>query len=149
MKLLFCIVAIAGLKLYSAKAQTQKANAIIGTWINEPQNTGFEIYKEKDRYYAKIVWLAEPTVNGKPRLDKKNTDPEKRDNPLIGTEIMTAFVYEDGKWRGELYNPKMGKVFKASLSLLKEDHLAVTVYKNRWLSKTQYWSRLDRPRAGK
>ena len=145
MKLLFCIIVMTGLVQFSANAQGKEADAIIGTWLNESGTTGFEIYKEKNKYYAKIAWLAQPTVDGEERKDQNNPDPEKRNNPLIGTEIITAFVYKNEEWKGErLYNPKSGKTFHAYLALENKDKLAVTGYKRaRWLGKTQHWFRSD------
>lgn len=151
MKLLFSIIVITGLALFSANVQGQHADAIVGTWMNKSETSGFEIYKEKGKYYAKIAWLAEPTVDGKPKTDKKNPDPEKRNNPLIGTEIMTGFVYNLKEWNGNhFYNPKTGKVFNAFLSLETKNKLEITGYKTaRWLGKSQHWHRADLPKADK
>ena len=151
MKLLFSIIVIAGLALFSANVQGQHADAIVGTWMNKSENTGFKIYKVEGKYYAKIAWLAEPTVDGKPKTDKKNPDPKKRNNPLIGTEIMTGFVYHPREWTGKhFYNPKTGKVFKAFLTLKGKDKLEITGFRtSRLFGKSQHWHRADLPVANK
>lgn len=131
-------------------AQGNEDDAIIGTWINEEETTGFEIYETGGEYYAKIAWLKEPNQGGEPKIDKNNPVPAKQTNPLLGTVILEGLTYEEGEWAdGTIYNPREGKIFSAYLELEAQDKLAVTGYKgSRWLSKTQYWHRADLPSNG-
>ncbi|MGD1841979.1 MAG: DUF2147 domain-containing protein [Thermonemataceae bacterium] len=137
-------------KVYAVNPIT-KADDILGTWINEEKKVGFEIYKRGSQYYAKIVWLATPTVHGKPKTDENNPDPAKRSQPLIGTVILKSLAYEDSEWKGgTIYNPKEGKTFDVYLKLTSQNKLEVIGYKgSRLFSKTQHWYRANLSKSQK
>ena len=48
----------------------QNADAIVGKWYNTEKDAQVEIFKEGGKYSGKIVWLKDPTENGKPKTDK-------------------------------------------------------------------------------
>ena len=45
-----------------------------GLWYNEKKSAKVQFYKQGDKMYGKIVWLKDPLLNGKPKLDKTNPD---------------------------------------------------------------------------
>lgn len=69
---------------------------------------------------AKIVGLKEPIskIDGKPKVDRENPEPELRKRPLIGLQILIGMKPAgEGNWQGAIYNPDDGKTYKATVKL--------------------------------
>jgi len=50
---------------------------------------------------------------GEPDRDVHNDNPALRDRPLVGIEILQGLRWNDGAWRGEVYNPEDGGTYRA------------------------------------
>jgi len=112
---------------YNALAQSK--DAILGKWLNPSGEGQIEIYKKGDKYFGKLVWLKEPNLNGKPKIDSKNPEASLQNRPLWGLEILKNFVYDEGKWTdGTIYDPKSGKTYSCNLTLKSNDILNVRGY---------------------
>jgi uncharacterized protein (DUF2147 family) len=103
-------------KLVSA----QKAEAILGIWLNADKDAKVEIYQSGNKYNGRIVWIKntyEP--DGKtPRKDSKNPDNKLRGRNIDGLVILTNFQYDDGEWNGgKIYDPKNGKTYSSKMEL--------------------------------
>ena len=125
---------------------TDRADAIIGVWKNGSGKGHVQIFKNKHKYYGKIVWLRDamdPTT-GKPKVDRKNSDPDQRNRPLIGMVMMRDFIYDDGEWNdGRIYNPSDGKEYKAYMKMKDHKTLTVRGYVGiSLLGKTDTWTRV-------
>lgn len=124
---------------------THNADAIIGVWKNGSGKGHIQIYKNNNKYYGKIVWLKEAMdASGKPKVDRKNTDPAKRSKPLIGLVMLKDFEYNDGEWNGgHIYNPSDGKEYKAFMRMEDFKTLSVRGYVGISLfGKTDTWTRV-------
>ena len=67
---------------------------------------------------ARIVDLTEPIskIDGKPKVDRENPDPAKRNRPLIGLSILIGMKPTgDNFWKGAIYNPDDGKTYSATV----------------------------------
>src|SRR5688572_7310192 len=86
-------------------------DAIVGIWKNSTGKGHIQIYKNNLRYYGKIIWLRDSNdVDGRPKVDRKNSDPSMRQKPLLGLVMLRDFIYDDGEWtNGRIYNPSDGK----------------------------------------
>ena len=97
------------------KAQSDK---IEGVWLNEEKDAKIQIYKARDgKFYGKIVWLKDPTENGKPKTDKKNPKDQMKTQPLVELVILKGFnmdgnTYEDGT----IYDPNNGKTYDCKMT---------------------------------
>ncbi len=121
------------------------ADAIVGVWKNGTGKGHIQIFKQDGKYYGKIVWLKDnKDTEGKPKVDRKNTDPQKRSRPIIGMVMMRDFKYNDGEWtNGRIYNPSDGKEYKAYMKLNENNTLAVRGYMGiSLLGKTDTWTRV-------
>ncbi len=123
------------------------ADAIVGVWKNGSGKGHIQIYKgQNHKYYGKIIWLrnAVDPATGKPKVDHKNTDPGKRNQPLIGLIMLKDFQYEDGEWTdGRIYNPSDGKEYKAYMKMKDDQTLSVRGYVGiSLLGKTDTWTRV-------
>ncbi|MGN6400279.1 MAG: DUF2147 domain-containing protein [Flavisolibacter sp.] len=124
---------------------TSSADAIIGVWKNGSGKGHVQIYKNNGKYYGKIVWLRDALdANGRPKVDRKNENPDKRNTPLIGLVMLKDFEYDDGEWNGgHIYNPSDGKEYKAYMKMDGYKTLNVRGYVGISLfGKTDVWTRV-------
>jgi uncharacterized protein (DUF2147 family) len=120
-------------------------DAILGIWENGSGKGYIQIYKQNGRYYGKITWLKDAKdINGRPKTDRKNQDPSRREKPLIGLVMLRDFKYEDGEWtNGHIYNPSDGKEYKGYMKLIDKNTLEVRGYIGfSWIGKTDTWTRV-------
>ncbi len=87
-KIKFTFVFLGLFLIASSALMAQSADAIVGTWFNTEREAKIEIYKEAGKYNGKIVWLKEPTENGKPKLDKNNSNASLRKRPPMGLNLL-------------------------------------------------------------
>jgi len=110
---LMLLVSVVG--THVVKAQSDK---IEGVWLNEEKDAKIQIYKARDgKFYGKIVWLKDPTENGKPKTDKKNPKDQMKTQPLVELVILKGFnmdgnTYEDGT----IYDPSNGKTYDCKMT---------------------------------
>lgn len=116
---------------------TAQSQSIYDRW-----NTGrggiVEIYDCDDQLCGKLVASENPE-----RKNVNSPDPAKRDETLIGTNILRGFSQTGGNvWKkGRVYNPENGKTYNAKLTL-KGQELKVRGYKGVTLfGKTVTWTR--------
>jgi uncharacterized protein (DUF2147 family) len=112
--ILFAQVLLLGFNT-TAKAQADK---IEGFWYNDKKDAKIQIYKSSDgKFYGKIVWLKEPAVNGKPKLDEKNSNKAMRTHPIVGLVILKNLEKSDDAYsEGTIYDPENGKTYDCKLS---------------------------------
>ena len=101
--------------------KAQKADAILGKWINPSGEGQIQVYKKGNLYFGKLAWLKLPNdeATGQPKTDKNNPEKSLQSKPTLGLEILKNFtfdgeaVYEDGS----IYDPKNGKTYKCKMTL--------------------------------
>ena len=126
-------------------ASAQKADAVLGKWINPSGEGQVLIYKKGDKYYGKLAWMKEPNdANGNPKLDALNPDKALQSRPKLGIELLKDFtfdgddVYEDGT----IYDPKSGKTYSCKMTL-KGDILKIRGYIGISLfGRSENWARV-------
>ncbi len=137
-------------------------DALIGVWFNQEKTAKIEIYKTGGKYFGKIVWLEQPTYLaadveeadghpavkvGNPKVDWKNPDKARQNDPILGLLILRDFVWDadDEEWNdGRIYDPKKGSDYKCFMKL--ED--AKTLYLRGYIGfsligRTSYWTRAN------
>jgi uncharacterized protein (DUF2147 family) len=90
-----------------------------GTWYNAEKTSKIQFYKQGNKLFGKVVWLKEPLENGKPRLDKLNSDTKLRTRPIMGLVFLSNFVADGPKgWEdGEIYDPNNGKTYSCKMTI--------------------------------
>lgn len=124
-----------------------KADDVLGVWLNEDKDAHVEMFKRNGKIYGKIVWIKEPidSETGKPKVDKHNPDPALKTRPTLGLEILKGFSFDGSKeWSGgEIYDPKSGKTYSSYMIFDKNDVLKIRGYIGvALLGKTTYWTRV-------
>jgi len=124
-----------------------KADDILGVWLTggkEPAKV--QITKIGERFYGKIIWLKNPTENGKPRIDGNNPNKEKSNNPIIGLVILKDFKFNgDDEWKGgDIYDPENGKTYSSYMYLKDKNTLKVRGYVGvSLIGRTETWTRSE------
>lgn len=140
------LILIASLTSFVAHSQN-KADDIIGIWLTggkEPAK--IQVYKSGEIFYGKIIWLKNPTENGKLRMDGNNPDKAKRSNPIIGLLMLTGFKFDgDDEWKGgDIYDPESAKTYSSYLYLKDKNTLKVRGYVGISLfGRTETWTRTN------
>jgi uncharacterized protein (DUF2147 family) len=137
----------AGLAGVLAAAAPALAADPIGTWVTGNGKARVRIARCGTALCGTLVWLAEPNdpATGKPRTDRFNPDPSKRDRPAIGTTIVRGLkpAARAGRWTGTLYNAEDGKLYSGSLTMqgpnaMRLEGCALVVF-----CKSQTWTRVN------
>jgi uncharacterized protein (DUF2147 family) len=121
----------------------KKADDIIGHWIVGENKAKIQVYKSGSKYYGKVIWLKEPTKNGKQKVDAHNPDPNKRNTPIIGLIVLKDFVFDDGEWiSGDIYDPSSGKEYSCKITMPNKNTMKVRGYIGISLfGRTEVWKR--------
>jgi uncharacterized protein (DUF2147 family) len=100
-------------------ASAQKADAILGSWVNPNGEDHILIYKKGNKYFGKLDWIKYPNdETGKPKTDKNNPDETLRTRPELGLELLKDFVYDEDVYDdGTIYDPKNGKTYSCKMTL--------------------------------
>ena len=65
-------------------------------------------------------------ATGQSWADKNNSDPGKRNRPLVGVEVLRSMMPDGpGKWSGLLYNTENGRTYSGHL--IEIDHKTIRV----------------------
>lgn len=121
-----------------------QSNSIVGTWLTADKKGHVEIYKSKDVYYGKVVWLKEPNdpKTGKPKLDKENPNSDKKSRTLIDMVFMYNFKKVGEEYTdGYVYDCRSGKVYSGKLWLEGNNKLSMRGYAGIFFS-TETWTRI-------
>ena len=139
---LFFLLLVLGLRT----ATFAQGDPVEHTWYNEEKSAKIQIYKASDgKFYGKIVWLKVPNRDGKPKVDYRNPEKAKQNDPLLGLQILSGFKkdgelgYEDGN----IYDPKNGKTYSCKMTR-KGAELHVRGYIGfSLIGRTETWTRAD------
>jgi uncharacterized protein (DUF2147 family) len=134
--------------LFFFKVHAQnKADDITGIWLTAGKEPAkIQVYRSGEKFYGKIIWLKNPTENGKQRLDNNNPDKGKQKNPIVGLVILTGFKFDgDDEWKaGDIYDPENGKTYSCYMYLKDKNTLKVRGYVGiSLLGRTETWTRTN------
>ena len=116
----------------------------LGTWTNAEKEAKFEIFECGKKLCGKIIWLKDPNLDGKPKLDINNPEASLKNRPLLGMVFMKDFEYkEENKWdNGTIYDPKNGKTYSCYMKVLDKDKMEVKGYIGiSLIGRSQIWTR--------
>ena len=146
------ILFTAAVVLFVLSASGQ-AGRIEGFWLTDEGQSQIEIFRGNDnKFYGRIVWLDEPLDDdGRPKLDKENSDRALRRRPLMGLAILKDFEYDGQKqeWSGgTIYDPENGRTYSAYMRLDDNNTLRLRGYVMgmRFMGRTTEWTREGRKR---
>jgi len=153
MKKLFFLFILSMVLFSPFMVPAQNQDAIAGKWWNQEKDAQIEIYACNGKYCGKIVWLKETNfpandpkgMAGQPKVDRANPDPAKREQPILGLNLVGGFTYAgENVWEGGfIYDPREGKTYKCKMTLETPDHLKVRGFIGiALIGKTNNWTRV-------
>jgi uncharacterized protein (DUF2147 family) len=105
-------------------ASTGIASALdpMGTWYTAANRAQVRIKDcGRGKLCGAIVWLKKPNdpKTGKPLTDVNNSEPAKRNRPLIGVPIVLDLTSSNtpNKWQGKVYNADDGKTYSGYVTM--------------------------------
>jgi uncharacterized protein (DUF2147 family) len=110
---------------------------IIGFYWSPDKDAKIEIYMQRQLYFGRFIWLANP------RKDIKNPEKSLQSRDVLGLELLTRFVWDNGVYSGgEIYDPQTGKTYACKLSI-EGNNLKVRGYVGISLfGRTEYFERI-------
>lgn len=142
MKGIVITVLILCFSLYSAKAQS-----VFGKWQSTDSKTGkaeaiIEIYKEKNKAYAKVVDILNPDDRDKNCIYCKG---ENYGKPILGMVIVDGLKENGDVWgSGKILDPKNGNYYKCYITLVDNSILKLRGYIGISLfGRTEYWYKVE------
>ena len=103
----------------------QKADEIIGKY-HLPNDLDVEIFKDKGRYFGKIIALNN-FKDGQIK-DVNNPEESEQNEPLIGKVIIKNLEFNSDKeqWlNGNMYGPEKGMLFNLKITEMREHEIEV------------------------
>jgi uncharacterized protein (DUF2147 family) len=128
----------------------QNADAILGKWMDENQETIIEIYKPANQnfYNGRVVWVKDSLGSfGDGLRDVLNDNTELRSRKVSGTNMLVGFVWDGtDMWRkGEIYYYQTGNDYNGKIYLNEEGQLRLKGYYSVlfFLGRTKTWNRVS------
>jgi len=88
------------------------SDKVVGVYWSPKKDAKISIYKKGNAYYGKSIWVANP------RKDAKNPDQRLQSRELLGIELLSGFIYDDGSYiNGTIYDPESGNTYKCKMSI--------------------------------
>ena len=118
----------------------------LGIWFNEEKDAVMEIKNSDGFISGCVVWLKEPTKEGKSRTDIHNSDSQLRTHPVLGLEILKKFtIKQNGSLGGgTIYDPKSGKTYQCIITFKDQNRLNIRGYIGHpMIGRTALWTRAD------
>ncbi|NJN51619.1 MAG: DUF2147 domain-containing protein [Gammaproteobacteria bacterium] len=74
---------------------------------------------------------------GEPRKDDRNPNAAERSRPVVGIDLLSDYAYDDGLWKGRIYDPESGKVYSSHMKIGKAGQLEMRGYIGvPWVGRT-------------
>lgn len=141
--ILLLFTTLNGIKTFASPQEDSIASWL---WYNEEQTAKIQVYKAVDgKYYGKIVWLKVPNKDGRPKVDERNGDKTKRNDPILGLLILKGLKKEDENSYddGTIYDPKNGKTYSCKVTR-NGDKLSIRGYIGfSLIGRSATWTRAD------
>lgn len=118
-------VAAGALALAFAIPATAAPTSPVGRWLTEGNQAIVEIAPCGPALCGAIdkVLKADPKT---PKTDINNPDPRLRKRPTSSLRILTGFMSDGPRWRGQVYDPRSGRTYKSFIEVRPDGTFALT-----------------------
>jgi uncharacterized protein (DUF2147 family) len=125
------------------------AESLDGFWMDSDGEVILEVSRCGDARCAKVAWLRKPLgPDGLPLTDYRNSDPELRNRPVCGLQVVSGFKQQsDGTWGdGNVYVSDLGASFSGYAEVLGPNKVKITGYVLLPLfGQSEVWTRVTTP----
>jgi uncharacterized protein (DUF2147 family) len=110
-----------------------------GIWLNEAGTLRIRIAPCGAALCGTIVWLREPGA------DIYNPDPAKREQPLLGSRLLSGMMSSDkqNEWKGAAYNPLDGRTYAEVMSMQDEKLLTQGCVNDGAICHSSTWTKVN------
>jgi len=133
----FAILACASL---SAAVPAQASNPIDGTYRDSGGYVEITVRPCGSARCGDITRIVRRKP-GEPDHDVHNDDPRLRNRPILGVRLLSNLRWDDGAWRGEVYNPEDGGTYRAVVRPAANGSLEVKGCVS-FVCRTRIWPRV-------
>ena len=116
------------------------AEPIEGRWMTADKDAIIQIGDCGRSTCGRIAKFLVPPPQGADQRDVNNKDKTKRTRKLLGMAILTDFTEEGDLWRGTIYDPNNGKIYRSIIRRKGADRLEVKGCIGPFC-QTQVWSK--------
>lgn len=111
----------------------------VGVWLTQKEKGKFSIFERDGKYYGVLIWGENPD-----KLDTENPDESLRSRKLVGSEILSGFVWDGEEWvDGEIYDPREGETYSCKMWLEDKNTLKIRGFVGVSLfGRTVTWTRV-------
>lgn len=114
--------------------QASDRDEVMGRWASDASI--FEIMEAEGVFLGVIQVLKDPTYTleenaervGEIRTDDENPDPALRSRSIVGISMFSEYEYDDGRWRGRIYDPKTGNTYQSRMEVDADGQLKIRGY---------------------
>ena len=117
-------ISVLMLALSAGTQEPDPADALLGDWTTEKEESIFVFYKEGGLYHARVDWMRQPVYPagdpeaGKPMRDRENPEESMHKVPLQDYVFLKNFRFKEKKWvGGTIYDPTEGDTYKCQLHI--------------------------------
>jgi uncharacterized protein (DUF2147 family) len=89
------------------------APPITGRWLTADGGAVVAIGDCGGTICGRVVKVIKGPPAGKPWVDSLNPDSKLKTRPLVGMPILTGMTASGDGWKGQIYDPKSGKTYRA------------------------------------
>ena len=106
----FALASATTLALASTAAPAQPS--IDGTYLDQGGYVEITVARCGNARCGEITRIVR-NKPGESNRDAHNDDPALRDRPILGIRVLQNLRWDDGAWRGRVYNPEDGNTYRA------------------------------------
>ena len=108
----FATTAAAVSLAFAATSEAQAQSRIDGTYIDQGGYVEITVRPCGNARCGTITRIIRHKP-GESNRDRHNDNPALRDRPILGIRVLEGLRWNDGAWRGEVYNPEDGGTYRA------------------------------------
>lgn len=116
------------------------AQPIEGRWITAEKDAVITIGECGSSTCGRITKFLVAPPQGLDQRDVNNADAKLRQRKLLGMPVLTGFSEDAELWRGQIYDPKSGKIYRSVIRRKDANRLEVKGCIGPFC-QTQVWTR--------
>ncbi|MCZ6708870.1 MAG: DUF2147 domain-containing protein [Gammaproteobacteria bacterium] len=119
---------------WAGVACADEREAVFGRWADE--RSILEISEQDGYLSARVIAMDDPVYRegeafgpvGAARLDNLNPDEAKRQQPILGIELLLEYRFENDRWQGQIYDAESGNVYSSNMRVNRGGELQMRGY---------------------
>lgn len=135
------LIASAAAAFTAIAAPAAAQNAIDGTYVDSGGYVEITVERCGDVRCGTISRIIRRKAGGSD-LDVHNDDPALRNRPILGLTLLQGLRWDDGAWRGEVYNPEDGGTYRTEVRSASGGGLEVKGCL-AFICRTRVWTAAD------